>query len=113
MAEYLYCRVSTWDQSTDPQSQMLIKKHPGAKLVAETASGWKARPVLKALLEELQEGDTLIVAAFDRLGRNALDLLTMIQKLESKGVTLVFDREASSLAPLATRTASTISLNGC
>lgn len=93
MAEYLYCRVSTDGQSTDPQTQALIKKYPTAFITKETASGAKARPELKNLIEKLSEGDTLIVAAFDRLGRNVLDLLTMIQTLEAKKVTIVFDRE--------------------
>ena len=74
MAEYLYCRVSTWDQSTEPQTQALLKKYPNAIVITETASGWKSRPMLKELISRMQEGDTLIVAAFDRLGRNALDL---------------------------------------
>ena len=93
MAEVIYCRKSTEDQQFDGQTQALIKKFPKAKVVTETASGGKARPVLRALIDELSENDTLIVAAFDRLGRNALDLLTMIQSLEAKGVTLIFDRE--------------------
>lgn len=93
MAEYLYCRVSTDGQSTDAQTQALMKKYPVAIVVKETASGAKARPELKALIERLQHGDTMIVAAFDRLGRNVLDLLTMIQTLEAKRVSLVFDRE--------------------
>ena len=93
MAEYLYCRVSTDGQSTDAQTISLMKKYPKAVVVSETASGAKARPELKGLIERLALGDTLIVAAFDRLGRNVLDLLTMIQTLEANKVSMIFDRE--------------------
>lgn len=93
MAEYLYCRVSTDGQSIDPQAQALRAKYPTAQIVSEIASGAKARPMLKALIEQLQSGDVLIVAALDRLGRRTTEILTLIEGLTGKGVILRSERE--------------------
>jgi DNA invertase Pin-like site-specific DNA recombinase len=93
MAEYLYCRVSTDGQSIDPQAQALRAKYPTAQIVSEIASGAKARPMLKALIEQLQSGDVLIVAALDRLGRRTTEILTLIEGLTDKGVILRSERE--------------------
>lgn len=92
MAEYLYCRVSTDSQSTDGQTKVLTRKYPNVLLVAEIVSGAKLRPELSSLMSRMVAGDTIIVAAFDRLGRNVLDLLTMIQDLERRGISMVFER---------------------
>jgi len=71
----------------------LQKKYPGAQVVSKTASGAKARPMLRTLIEQLQKGDVLIVAALDRLGRKTSDVLALIDDLEKRGVILKSDRE--------------------
>lgn len=93
MAEYIYARVSGDSQTTDPQLHTLKKRFPRASVVTETASGAKARPMLKTLIEQLEEGDTLIVYALDRLGRRAVEVLSMIDELEQAGVNLISVRE--------------------
>lgn len=93
MAEYIYTRVSTEGQSTDPQTLMLRRKYPRANVVSETASGAKSRPMLRALVDQLQRGDVLVVAALDRLGRRTADVLSLIDDLEQRGVILKSDRE--------------------
>lgn len=47
-----------------------------------------ARPGFSALLNYIREGDTLHVYAIDRLGRDALDVQTVIRALLDKGVTV-------------------------
>lgn len=45
----------------------------------ETASGRRAdRPVLAALLAQLQQGDALVVTKLDRLGRSMAHLVQVI-----------------------------------
>jgi DNA invertase Pin-like site-specific DNA recombinase len=39
-------------------------------------------------LEVLREGDTLVVWRLDRLGRSLKDLITLVEKLEKRGVAL-------------------------
>lgn len=93
MADYIYSRVSTEDQTTAGQVSALIAKYPLAHIVSETASGAKARPMLTKLIAELVKGDRLIVAALDRLGRRTSEVLKLIEDLERRGVVLVSERE--------------------
>jgi DNA invertase Pin-like site-specific DNA recombinase len=98
VASYCYVRVSTDGQNFDPQTQELIKKYPRAQIITEIASGAKARPMLAALLEQLQRGDELIVAALDRLGRRTTEILTLVEDLNNRGIILKSERESIDLA---------------
>lgn len=92
MTTYGYARVSTKKQSTDTQEEYLRKA--GAEEVrSETASGADlTRPVWSALMEELEEGDELIVVNLDRIARDAAYLLDFQRDiLDARGVTLIYD----------------------
>ena len=52
---------------------------------------------MKALLEYVREGDALVVTAVDRLGRNTVDVLTTVESLQRKGVSVVSMREGFDL----------------
>ncbi len=93
MAEYIYSRVSTDGQSTDPQVFSLRSRFPNAEIVVETKSGVKSRPFLEALIRQLKTGDTLIVAALDRLGRKTTEILSLIEELQKREVILISVRE--------------------
>lgn len=93
MAEYIYARVSTDDQTTEGQALALRRRFPDAQVVSEVASGARSRPMLRALVAQLQPGDTLVVAALDRLGRRTSEVLQLIEDLERRGVVLVSIRE--------------------
>lgn len=89
---YGYARVSTGDQTTDPQIASLISVGvPPDNIFSENISGGSkatGRPVLGALLKKLVEGDELVVARVDRLGRDPADVLTLARDLESRGIKL-------------------------
>ena len=91
--DYIYSRVSTDSQSVDPQLAELTKMFPQARVVSEIASGAKARPMLMSLVTKLTKEDRLIVSSLDRLGRQALDLLQLMEYLEAKGVVVKSIRE--------------------
>lgn len=93
MATHTYLRVSTNVQSTDTQEHDLLKRYPDAVVHRETASGVKQRPVLAALVASLQSGDTLVVAALDRLGRRTSEILKLIEDLQKRNVNIVALRE--------------------
>jgi hypothetical protein len=93
MTDYIYSRVSTDEQSTAGQITSLVAKYPNARIVSETASGAKSRPILTRLIAELVAGDRLIVAALDRLGRRTSEVLRLIEGLENSGIVLVSERE--------------------
>lgn len=93
MAIYLYMRVSTGKQSTDTQEHDLLKRFPDGVVVKETASGVKHRPELERLLNTAQKGDTIAVAALDRLGRKLTEILSKIEDLYRRGINIVSLRE--------------------
>lgn len=56
------------------------------------------RPRFGELLDYVREGDTLIVIAIDRLGRNTIDVLSIVEMLQMKGVKVVSLREGFDLS---------------
>ena len=86
MAIIGYARVSSVGQSLDVQLDKL--KHCD-KLFQEKQSGISSkRPQLKACLEYIREGDTLMVTRLDRLARSTLHLCQLADQLERKQVYL-------------------------
>lgn len=89
---FLYARVSTSDQTT--ANQLLEVKTAGfeikpARIVEEQVSGSVPageRKGFQKLLERLEEGDVLVVTKLDRLGRNAMDVRSTVELLDSKGI---------------------------
>ena len=81
-----YARVSTADQTADPQADALSSAGC-SRVWTDTASGsTTSRPQLDDLLTHLRSGDTLVVWRLDRLGRSLPHLLQTVDDLDSKGV---------------------------
>ena len=60
------------------------------KIYSEKASGKDMnRPVMRKMFSELKYGDTLYVDDFSRISRNSNDIMTILEELKSKCVTLV------------------------
>ncbi|ANY85505.1 DNA invertase (plasmid) [Microvirga ossetica] len=80
-----YARVSTDEQTTDPQVDEL--RAAGCLVVhQESASGAsRSRPVLIQLLKRIEPGETLVVVRLDRLARSVSHLLEVVERLEAKG----------------------------
>ena len=80
-----YARVSSLGQDVAVQ---LAKLKGCDKVFKEKRSGVDAgRPELKACLEYLREGDTLLVTKLDRLARSTPDLYRIVSQLVERGVT--------------------------
>lgn len=91
MALVGYMRVSTAEQNTDGQRDALlgagVKDDARHLFTDHGVSGAKAsRPGLDKCLESLREGDTLVVAKLDRLGRSLGNLVQLFQMLAEQGV---------------------------
>ena len=84
-----YARVSTRDQNLDLQLDAL-KKAGCDKIYEDTISGTKSqRPGLTQALDNLRDGDTLVVWKLDRLGRSVKDLLDFAGGLNKRGIGFV------------------------
>lgn len=89
---FAYCRVSTAEQTTD--NQLCEIEAAGfaiepKRVVTETVSGSVAameRKGFAKLVDRLEANDVLIVTKLDRLGRNAIDVRSTVDRLEAEGV---------------------------
>ena len=77
-----YARVSKLDQQ-DTRAQVKKLKRAGCRRIfEESASGGRwDRPELHRALDQLREGDVLIVWKLDRLSRSLKDLLHILEKI--------------------------------
>lgn len=88
-----YCRVSTKGQleghGLESQANEILEKYGSAEIVKEAFTGTKTdRPIFNKLIEGLQEGDTLVVTKLDRLARNTVEGIQIIEGLFNKGVSV-------------------------
>lgn len=93
MANIAYVRVSTVEQNETRQIEAL-EKHNIDRWFTEKVSGKNTdRPQLKAMLEYVRDGDIVFIHDLSRLARNTKDLLEIVELLQSKGVSLVSNKE--------------------
>jgi DNA invertase Pin-like site-specific DNA recombinase len=80
-----YARVSTEDQNLDAQLDAL--KGAGAqRIFSDKISGsLRKRPELDRLLDQLREGDVIVVTKYDRLARSLRDLLDIVEVIKARG----------------------------
>ncbi|MBX7461510.1 recombinase family protein [Qipengyuania huizhouensis] len=99
MSRIAYFRVSTEGQSIESQRKALGGSFD-KEFVDEGVSGATRavdRPGFGKLLSYVREGDTVCVTAIDRLGRDALDVQSVVRDLISKGVVI----DVHGLGPIA------------
>lgn len=89
---YGYCRVSTRKQLTDgnslqAQTEEIKLRYENADIIEEQYTGTSTdRPIFTDLVEKLQAGDTLVVTKLDRLARNTVEGIQVVESLFTKGV---------------------------
>ena len=93
MATFAYGRVSTRDQ--DAQNQRLEIERAGYVVsywFADEISGKVSatqRPQFRELLDKIRDGECLVVAKLDRLGRDALDIGATIKLLAARRIEVI------------------------
>ncbi len=91
-----YLRVSTKEQNVAAQRQVIQDKYQIERWYEDQAASGAVkalnRPEFRKMAEFVRQGDTVVVVAIDRLGRNTIDVLETVQFLQKKGV-------GSNLAP--------------
>ena len=92
MAKLGYARVSTGQQKLD--IQMAALKEMGIRedrVFTDKASGKDTdRPGLERLLNRAEDGDEVFCTKLDRLGRNTLDMIQIVEALHKRGVSVTF-----------------------
>lgn len=89
-AAVAYIRVSTTGQNLSAQ-RTAVRAAGAEKIFEEKQSGADAdRPRLKACLEFVREGDTLIVTKADRIARSSRHLFNLLHELTQKNVAVRF-----------------------
>lgn len=85
-----YARVSTADQNLDRQIDQLIEKGVDKRnIYQEKVTGTKKdRPALNKMLDELQEGDVVLITDLTRISRSTPDLLAIFDKIKEKGAAI-------------------------
>ena len=91
MVIYGYARVSTAAQYRDGKSLedqvAALQKYGCHKIIEEAFSGkTMERPNFQKLLEELEEGDTLVVCKLDRFARTAIEGVQTVRELFDRGI---------------------------
>lgn len=84
-----YARASTKAQTLDPQVEEL-KRYGCERIFTDKITGAKMdRPGLSELYFHLRPGDEFVVVALDRIGRDLVGVMEVIEKIRGKGVKVV------------------------
>ena len=88
---YGYARVSTTAQGRDGNSLeeqvAALEKYGCQKIIKEAFTGkTMERPAFLSLLEQLQEGDTLVVSKLDRFARTAIEGVQTVRELFERNI---------------------------
>ena len=80
-----YARISTDDQNLDSQTDALAAAGAEKVFVDKVSGSKRVRPALDRMLEQLRDGDVVIVTKYDRLARSLKDLLEIVEAIRERG----------------------------
>ena len=108
-----YLRVSTEDQHIENQRAAILAagfeiEREFIDLATSGTTKGENRDGFAAMLAYLRDGDTLVVFALDRLGRDTVDVLGTINTLSDKGIRLVILKQQFDTSTPAGRLALTM-----
>jgi DNA invertase Pin-like site-specific DNA recombinase len=81
-----YARVSRQDQKLEPQRDALSADGCQRVFEEKISSREAERGALREAFDYCREGDVLVVARLDRLGRSLRELIDLVGELEGRGV---------------------------
>lgn len=93
-----YVRVSSAGQNLDRQLEA-VGEVDKTYSEYQSAAAASERPELRKAIKYVREGDTLVVSSIDRLARSLRDMLTIMEELEQKGVTVEFCTQGLTIRP--------------
>ena len=80
-----YARVSTDDQRLDSQTDALSVAGTEKIFADKIGRSKRVRPELNKMLDQLRDGDVVIVTKYDRLARSLKDLLEIVEAIRERG----------------------------
>ncbi|WP_165222074.1 recombinase family protein [Affinirhizobium pseudoryzae] len=81
-----YARVSKGDEQSNKAQARALANAGCARVFEEKASGGRwDRPELHRMLDQLREGDTVVVWKLDRLSRSLKDVLHLMDRIAAAG----------------------------
>lgn len=81
-----YARISKGDDQSNALQIKALKEIGCKRVFEEAASGGRwDRPQLHNMLDQLREGDVVVVWKLDRLTRSLKDLLLILEKIDAAG----------------------------
>lgn len=88
-----YCRVSSKSQlennSLEQQQGEILAKYSNAKIFKEQSTGAKMqRVIFNEVISNLNAGDMLVVTKLDRLARNTVEGIQIIEELFNKNISI-------------------------
>ena len=94
MAVFAYSRVSTHEQTTE--NQKLEINNAGFNVdywfADEGVSGKicaRQRPQFSLLIDKIRDGETIVCSKLDRLGRDAIDVLSTVRHLTERNIKVI------------------------
>lgn len=90
---YGYARVSTKGQlennSLEQQEMEILAKYEQAKIYREAYTGTSTdRPIFNCVIEQMQPNDTLVVTKLDRLARNTVEGIQIVEQLFERNISV-------------------------
>ncbi|MCG7366170.1 recombinase family protein [Pantoea sp. ACRSH] len=85
-----YARVSSKEQNEARQMAALSEAGCDEVMLDKLSGKNVERPQLQRMLDKLRSGDQVVVKSVDRLGRNTKDVLSLVDVMIEKGVSVTF-----------------------
>lgn len=80
-----YARVSTDDQLLDAQEDALTAAGAERIFSDKITGSSRSRPELDRMIQQLRDGDVVVVTKYDRLSRSLKDLLEIVEAIRAQG----------------------------
>lgn len=80
-----YARVSTDDQNLDAQLDALGAADAKRIFSDKITGSARTRPQLDLMIDQLRDGDVVVVTKYDRLARSLRDLLDIVEAIRDRG----------------------------
>ncbi|WBU58815.1 recombinase family protein [Paracoccus sediminicola] len=80
-----YARVSTDDQKLEAQTDALEVAGAERVFADKITGSARSRPQLDQMINQLRQGDVVVVTKYDRLARSLRDLLDIVETIRERG----------------------------